>query len=450
MSRTPRPSNFSGSVTRRGRSYWIRYSGPADPLTGKRRRICETVKVGTEKEAWDEIKKRQAAIVTGNFVNPNPLTLGAYVDEWFVNYPASPKTRERVRGYLDKQILPFLGKLRLQALDKDRIRAWHEALAERGHYRGGPLAPQTVRNCHRALRRALRDAVPQLLPRNPLADCPTPKVPYKPHQVLARADARTVLDRLAGHEYLQGVAALALGGGLRIGEIIALTPGDVDFTANTVSISKAITTTRADGPFFKSPKTAAGYRTVQIDPVFLSYLRSHCERVEWQRRATGMPPLGPADQVFTRPGGALLDSSKVSRDFANVRRARGLPVMNLHGLRHFHASVLLAANYDLPRLARRLGHGSPDITLRIYAHALPHEADPAAGLVGAVLGAAPPPIAAGGVAPAAGGPAPRGDALESRNRTRTDAAAPLDIHSDRGSICGSDDPEFPKSSNLNN
>ena len=56
-------SNSSGSVTRRGRSYWIRYSGSRDPLTGKRRRICETIKVATEQEAWNEITKRRAAIL---------------------------------------------------------------------------------------------------------------------------------------------------------------------------------------------------------------------------------------------------------------------------------------------------------------------------------------------------------------------------------------------------
>ena len=388
----PRSSNFSGSVTRRGRSYWIRYSGPRDLLTGKRRRICETIRVATEQEARGEITKRQAAILSGEFVEPTPLTLGAYLEDWFVNYPASPKTRERVRGYLDKQILPFLGKLRLQALDRERIRAWHAALAERGHHRGGPLAPQTIRNCHRALRRALRDAVPQFLPRNPLEDASTPAVPFTRKEVLARADARLVLDRLTGHPYLQGVAALALGGGLRIGEAIALTLGDIDFPTNSVSISKAISATRKNGPYLKSPKTAAGYRKVEIDPVFLAHLRVHRDRVEEERRATGMSSLAPVELLFTRPDGTMLDSSKVSRDFANVRRVRGLPEVSLHGLRHFHASILLAANYDLPRLARRLGHGSPDITLRIYGHALPHEADPAASLVGAVL-RAPPPIA---------------------------------------------------------
>ena len=105
-----------------------------------------------------------------------------------------------------------------------------------------------------------------------------------------------------------------------------------------------------------------------------------------------MSSLAPVELLFTRPDGTMLDSSKVSRYFANVRRVRALPEVSLHGLRHFHASILLAANYDLPRLARRLGHGSPDITLRVYGHALPHEADPAASLVGAVL-RAPPPIA---------------------------------------------------------
>jgi integrase len=39
-----------------------------------------------------------------------------------------------------------------------------------------------------------------------------------------------------------------------------------------------------------------------------------------------------------------------------------------HALRHTHASALIAKGLDVVQISRQLGHGSPAITLRIYAH----------------------------------------------------------------------------------
>jgi len=39
-----------------------------------------------------------------------------------------------------------------------------------------------------------------------------------------------------------------------------------------------------------------------------------------------------------------------------------------HALRHTHASALIASKQDVAQVSRRLGHGSPAVTLRIYAH----------------------------------------------------------------------------------
>ena len=45
-----------------------------------------------------------------------------------------------------------------------------------------------------------------------------------------------------------------------------------------------------------------------------------------------------------------------------------MPHITLHALRHTHASQLIAAGVDILTISRRLGHGSPAITLRIYGH----------------------------------------------------------------------------------
>jgi integrase len=40
----------------------------------------------------------------------------------------------------------------------------------------------------------------------------------------------------------------------------------------------------------------------------------------------------------------------------------------LHSLRHTHASTLIASGLDVLTISRRLGHGSPAITLKVYGH----------------------------------------------------------------------------------
>jgi len=39
-----------------------------------------------------------------------------------------------------------------------------------------------------------------------------------------------------------------------------------------------------------------------------------------------------------------------------------------HALRHTHASALIDKGLDVVQISRRLGHGSPVITLRTYGH----------------------------------------------------------------------------------
>jgi integrase len=46
----------------------------------------------------------------------------------------------------------------------------------------------------------------------------------------------------------------------------------------------------------------------------------------------------------------------------------GMPETTLHGLRHTHASQLVEAGVDIVTTSKRLGHASPDVTLRGYAH----------------------------------------------------------------------------------
>jgi integrase len=104
--------------------------------------------------------------------------------------------------------------------------------------------------------------------------------------------------------------------------------------------------------------------------------------------ALGLGRLGPDDLVFTLADGSPYPPDKLSRDWGLAVKSLGLPSVTFHALRHSHASALIAAGVDIVTVSRRLGHGSPAITLSIYAHAFGAHKDAAAALaIEAAMGA---------------------------------------------------------------
>lgn len=99
---------------------------------------------------------------------------------------------------------------------------------------------------------------------------------------------------------------------------------------------------------------------------------------------------GPAWQetglVFTAPDGSILHPQTLSGAFGRLAKAAGMPPIGIHGLRHSHASLGLAAGLPLVIMSERLGHSSVALTGDVYSHSLPSQhqeaADAIAGLIG--------------------------------------------------------------------
>ena len=76
--------------------------------------------------------------------------------------------------------------------------------------------------------------------------------------------------------------------------------------------------------------------------------------------------------------GSPLEPDTLSRNWLNNTLAATGRLINLHSLRHHHASNLIRAGVDFLTLSRRLGHASPTITLGVYGHLYPNVDDKAA------------------------------------------------------------------------
>ena len=74
-----------------------------------------------------------------------------------------------------------------------------------------------------------------------------------------------------------------------------------------------------------------------------------------------------------------------SAEWADVAASIGMPDITFHALRHTHASQLIDAGVDIVTIAKRLGHSSPNITLKVYAHLFRQKDDKAAAAINEAL-----------------------------------------------------------------
>lgn len=167
---------------------------------------------------------------------------------------------------------------------------------------------------------------------------------------------------------------VALGTGLRPGELYALRWGDVDLVRGTLSVRE--TMTYCDGEImFERPKTEQSRRTIKLAKATIKTLRE-------------IGKQGRDQLVFTTKSGAPCDRNNVRRSLRAIARSAGLEERTPHELRHTHASLLLARGTPIKVVSERLGHRDVTTTLEVYQHLLPGMGERAADEIDAMLSAA--------------------------------------------------------------
>ena len=249
---------MKGHIQARGARTWrLKFDVSRDPSTGKRITRFVTFH-GTKREAQSELARLIATVKSGDFVDSNRVTVATYMRLWIETAEAlaiSPKAAERYRQLIERQIIPYLGALRLQSIRPSHIATWHATLLREGRHNGMALSARTVGHAHRVLHKAIGDAVArELLLRNPASLISPPKIQGGELAILSSPQVKAVLDAICGREIYPHVILL-LSTGIRRGKLIALQWGDIDLDKGKLKIERAIEATRAKGLRVKAPKT---------------------------------------------------------------------------------------------------------------------------------------------------------------------------------------------------
>jgi integrase len=379
---------MTGHIRRRGERSWeLKFDLGTDPLTGKRLTRYHSYK-GTKRTAQIELTRLMASASEGNYVELSKTSLSEYLDRWERDWAAvnvSPKTLERYRELLRKHVRPHIGAVRLQNLRPVNLSELYAKLLREGVAEGFGLSARTVGHVHRALHKALVVAAEWgLIQHNPASVAKPPPVTFTEVEILTEADATMVLRQLRGRS-LYPIVALALATGMRRGELLALTWKNVDLESARLRVEHSVEQTKA-GLRIKAPKTRHGRRTISLPAWVVTDLHDHWRAQQEMRLRLGLGKAPEDALVFPNREGQPRSPNAVTKEWATAASRLGLPKVSLHALRHTHASQLIASGMDVLTISRRLGHGSPTITLGVYGHFFTNTDDRAAQVMEAAFG----------------------------------------------------------------
>jgi integrase len=367
-----------GNITRRGRHSWrLKYDVPA----GNAGRQTKFVTLKDSKaEAQREAAKILASLATGSHVDPSTETVAQFVERWLQDWAdsnVSNKTWTRYAQLLRKHLCAHVGSVPIQKLRAADLQKIYATMAK------DELADRTRLNLHRVVSTMLKHAVQWgVVARNVTTMVDAPRVKAREVEILSPEQIQSALASLRSPE-LKTIAAVALGTGLRRGELLALRWQDVELDGAVIRVEQAVEQTTRGGIVIKEPKTRHGRRAVSLAPTTVAVLREHWTVQQQMRLALGLGKAPVDGYVFANWDGAIRSPHWLTQAWRKAMKRAGLKA-TFHSLRHTHASTLITRGLDVLTISRRLGHGSAVITLGVYGHLFKPD-DRAAAIMEAAL-----------------------------------------------------------------
>lgn len=263
-----------------------------------------------------------------------------------------PRIREhtmRTKKYIiDLKILPYFGKKAMNAISTADIRKWQNKLIAEGY------SQTYLRTINNQLTAIFNYAVKYYdLKNNP---CKKAGSMGKNH-----ADKMSFCTQDEFSKFIDGVmdkqksyvAFMTLfWTGMRLGEMLALTPADIDFENKTISISKSYQ--RMDKrDVITPPKTPKGNRVMTVPDFLLADIKDYMNSIYC---------LENDDRLFG------VTKYFMEHEMQRGIKNSGVKRIRIHDIRHSHCALLFEMGIAPMEVADRLGHERVETTLNICSY----------------------------------------------------------------------------------
>lgn len=407
------------SIIKRGNSYRIYVSCGRDSQGGQIVKTTTYKPMATtpkkiEKEVQDFAREYETRIREGRYFDGETIKLVDFIETWRTNWAEQKLTKSIQENYLriiNRRFVPVLGNRYLTSIRRIDIQTIITGMEKAG------LAPKTIKYAFTCINSVMRYAYRmEVIDRNPCERVELPKIKQvteikyfdleqakrflneaivKDYPMTMKSHTRVL--KKTGEVYLvpgytetrsmsfqwRVYFNLAIYGGFRRGELIALTWNDIDFENRCIRINKAVAKT-SSGQILKETKTESGNRSIVLPKACFDLLEDWMYEQKQLALRLGSYWKGKRgnyfeeNNIFITNDGQRMDVDSPTAKFRkileayneSVQEADRLPIIRLHDLRHTSATLLLSEGVDIETVSHRLGHSKASVTLDIYGHAL--------------------------------------------------------------------------------
>lgn len=328
------------------------YIGP----DGKEHRSCKRG-FKLKKEANDWVENKLPAIISEKEASRTPdemMTMSKLVEEYLQDLLKKKKinenTHENKKNIFESKILPYLGDKVVHQIDENDIRIWQNQIIDNAET---DYAPSYWYAMETQLSSVLNYAMKyHKLGKNVMKNVDRiGKKTCKEKIIWTIEEYRRFIKELEYDPVYYYAFQVLFWCGLRRGELLALTPSDIDFENNTIRIDESYQRIKKKDVITK-PKNDSSVRTFNIPEDLTQELKEYID---------GFYAIDENTRIFPIKYSTLYKKLKKAIEAANVKK------VTLHGFRHSNISMLANMGYNSVDIAYRAGHSRIYMT-NYYTH----------------------------------------------------------------------------------
>ena len=309
--------------------------------------------------------KREAVEWEAGFRLKEAGDLDMTFEDFYKVYEREVKPKLRLNSWNTKEaivgarIMPYFAKRRMSEIRTVDVINWQNELMKQADANGKGFSQAYLKTCQAQFSAIFNHAIKYYgLRENPVHKAGGFGMDTDPEmQIWTKEEYLKFADEIADKQESYVAFEILYWCGIRMGELLALTPGDFDFEKNELHITKSYQ--KINGrEVITPPKTRNGIRVITMADFVADEVKTYISMIYG---------IENDQRIFSN-----MSKGKLHHELDRGCKASGVKRIRVHDFRHSHVSLLINMGFDAVAIAKRMGHESIRVTYH-YAHMFPGE-----------------------------------------------------------------------------